>query len=74
MNTTPPIPSHSNHMARAIEKAGGQVLLASAIGVTQQAVSRALRKGVSPRMALRLAAYLNEPVEELFPALLEEAP
>lgn len=57
-------------IVRAIRKAGGQALLGAEIGCTQQAISAAKRAGKpSPAMAVRIALYLGERPELLWPDL-----
>ena len=65
MDTAAPAP-----LDRAIAQAKGQVPLARALGVTQQAISAAKRSGrVSPGLAVKIALYLGEEAHSLYPAL-----
>jgi DNA-binding XRE family transcriptional regulator len=57
-------------LERAIAKANGQVPLAKALGVTQQAISAAKRSGrVSPALAIKIGLFLGEEAAALYPAL-----
>lgn len=63
-------PSEPTPLDRAIAKAGTQALLAAAISCTQQAISAAKRAGKpSPAMAVKIALYLGERPEALWPDL-----
>lgn len=55
---------------RAIVKAGTQALLAREVGCTQQAISAARKAGrPSPALAIKIALYLGEAPDVLWPGL-----
>ncbi len=63
-------PKEPTPIVRAIRTAGGQAALAAKIGCTQQAISAAKRAGKpSPAMAVKIALYLGERPELLWPEL-----
>jgi len=55
-----------NGIAEAVERAGGQVKLAQALGVTQQFISSCRRRGyVPPRRAVEIEAQFGIPRRRL---------
>lgn len=65
MDRTEPTP-----LDRAITKAGTQALLAQEVGCTQQAISAARKAGrPSPGLAFKIARFLGEAPEALWPEM-----